>query len=478
MNRSLTAKGASRTRYHDFSPVFCIAFVFFLTLFSGASAEALTAQDVVAPAGCAMAHCDQSLTDNALLSAPSSSQVVVAWRDTTVNGSGVGIGCSSNGETVVCSFRSTSSKPAELRAYDRDGKILWSSTAFSSSNTSAPLVDQYGGVVAAGQNRIIRFGPTGAVVWSRSTAGGYPISSNVTDGGDIVLATLNGPVSAYSYTTGDMLARLRLNATVQYNGRSYTGYFDTLNVPAVRGNRIYVSTQFKYGSFFPRTLPIGRLYAIDLVSNPTGSYSLEAQWNFEFKAPSGSSPTLGTVDGNTVVYFDGSGIVPSGTTAPQAFAVKDLGTSGVLLWNYALATKPEASPAKDPRGGLWYYAFRRSQILRLDETDGHLVQTINVDTFIADSATFVPSSVMTITGKPDAPVMILAASSSSYSRTYIVAIDLTVDAGSLLWSYRIDEGKGTSGAAMGQFPIQINSEDKPVVVFSTYGNGVWALTSP
>ena len=71
------------------------------------------------------------------------------------------------------------------------------------------------------------------------------------------------------------------------------GSFDTINNAAIRGNRVYVSTRFN-ATLFPSRL--GRLYAIDLVQNPRTGYSFEVAWFYQFMAPSGSSPTLGTVD--------------------------------------------------------------------------------------------------------------------------------------------------------------------------------------
>jgi hypothetical protein len=475
MNLKIALKEKSGLGFHGSVVVTGVAFAFALALFIQTPADAQSVEEVVASTGCAMAHCDRALSDNAHLLPPLSSQVQ-AWRDTGVNGSRLGIGCSSNGDIVACSFGSTSSKRVEIRAYNADGE-LWSSTALGSSAWySAPIVDPYGGVIAVDQSQIIRFDPQGVVIWKGTTAGGQPMSCNVTGDGQIVLATQWGPVSAYDYTSGTKLAQLRLNDTVQYNGRSYSGFFDTVNVPAVRGNRVYVSTQFNYGTYH-RRLPIGRLYALDLVRDQENKYSFVIAWKFEFKAPSGSSPTLGSdEEGNTVIYFDGNGLTPGGASRPLALAVKDLTTSGELLWSYALAASPQASPALDPRGGIWFYPFRRSQLLRLSESDGQPIQTINISTLIANSSATFPVSVMTISGDATTGpvVMLVAASTSTYSTTYVVAIDLSVDLGNLLWKYRIDEGKGLNGVTFGQFPVLLDG-DKPVVIFSTYQNGVWAL---
>ena len=47
--------------------------------------------DIVAEAGCAMAHCDQGLTDDTRLSAALSGDVVGFWLDPEVNGSFIGL---------------------------------------------------------------------------------------------------------------------------------------------------------------------------------------------------------------------------------------------------------------------------------------------------------------------------------------------------------------------------------------------------
>jgi outer membrane protein assembly factor BamB len=356
-----------------------------------------------------------------------------------------------------------------IRAYSPDGEVLWSSAALSTqAHYSAPIIGPDGGVIAADQNRIIRFDPSGTEVWSMPTAGGSPISPNVTDNGEIVLATQGGPVSAYDFATGNLIAQLRLDATIAVSGRMRTGFFDTINTPAIRGNRIYISTRFRYGY---RTTNIGRLYALDLVPP-----NFAIAWFYEFRAPSGTSPTLGSDGERTIIYFDGSGLTPSSGNDPRALAVRDMGREGVLLWSYQMSNLPQSSPALDPResGGIWYFAFASSELLRLDEISGGLIQTIDVDSIVGDdTGTFIPHSVMTISGDGESPVMMVAAAASNYSRAYVIAIDL--NAGSLLWKYQVDEGRGFNGTPAGQYPMLLNSEEEPVVVFSTRQNGVWGL---
>ncbi len=445
-----------------------LAVVVFISINAGAA----TVGDIVAPQGCAMAHCDQGETDTTQLSPALSGGVVDFWHDTEVNGSFVGLGCVSNSETAVCAFRNSSSRPIDIRAYDNDGTPLWSSTALSrNAFLSAPTIGPDGGVIAADENVIIRFDSSGGTVWSNPTAGGYSFSPNVTDNGEIVVATRSGPVSAYDFDTGNLIAELRLNATILISGVMRSGYFDTVNTPAIRGNRIYISTQFSVNSDY------GRLYALDLVED-SGNYSFEVAWFFEFHGPSGTSPTLDRDNNDrtrTIIYFDGYGLDPTSGRDPQALAVTDMGDHGELLWGYLLSTEPQSSPALDPRGGIWYFAFNSSDLQRIDQS-GAAIQTIDVNSIVDDnSGTFKPFSVMTISVDADSghPVMIVAATNSNYSRTYVIAIDLENE--SLLWQYRTDQGMGFWGGTSGQYAMLIKESGDPVIVFSTRQNGVWGL---
>ncbi len=145
------------------------------------------------------------------------------------------------------------------------------------------------------------------------------------------------------------------------------------------------------------------------------------------------------------------------------------------MWNYRLPSATQTSPARDPRGGIWFFAYGSTNLERLSETTGEVLQTINVTTLMNLGTTYRPRSAMTISGDDSAPVMMVTAANSYFTRQYVLAIDLS--SGTLLWSYRVDEGRRYSGMPWGQFPIVLNSANEPVVVFSSYQNGVWALTS-
>ena len=467
----LSATGKRILRAGAFRLFIALGIILAVVIFISINAGAETVGDIVAAQGCAMAHCDQGETDTTQLSTALSGGVVDFWHDTEVNGSLVGLGCVSNSVTAVCAFRNSSSRPIDIRAYANDGTPLWSSTALSQNAfLSAPMIGPDGEVIAADENVIIRFDSSGGTVWSKPTAGGLSFSPNVTDSGEIVVATRSGPVSAYDFDTGSLIAELRLDATIRISGVLRSGYFDTVNTPAIRGNRIYISTQFSVDSDY------GRLYALDLVED-SGNYSFVVAWYFEFRGPSGTSPTLDRDDvDRTIIYFDGDGLDPTSASNPQALAVTDMGDHGELLWGFPLSTEPQSSPALDPRGGIWYFAFN-SSILRRIDWNGNEIQTINVNSIVDDnSVTFKPFSVMTISVDADSghPVMIVAATNPwSFTRTYVIAIDLVTE--SLLWQYRTDQGTGFSGGTSGQYAMMIKESGDPVIVFSTRENGVWGL---
>ena len=115
--------------------------------------------------------------------------VAMRWRDTTAAGSTYGLGCSSNGSVAACSFGGTGLAGPFLKAYDADGTVLWTAGDGLNSNayTSAPMVAADGGVIAADNRVVTRFGPSGNVIWSVAHAGGAPVSPTVTENGVVVL---------------------------------------------------------------------------------------------------------------------------------------------------------------------------------------------------------------------------------------------------------------------------------------------------
>lgn len=438
--------------------------------------QAFTVTDILALRGCAMAHCDRQMSGNARLLPPLAPSTSALWHDTSRLGSDKGLGCASNGSVAACSFATNSvDQLPTLTVYDATGQQRWSSSLLNGfAFASAPIVDAAGGVIAADTQRVVRYDPQGNVLWNTATPGGIPISPTFTDNGAIMLATMAGPVSAYDVQTGALIGQLALTETLLIGGQPRPGIFDTANTPAVYGNRIYISTVFRaFGT--AGVQPYGRLYALD-VNRPDGRQAeISIAWYFEFRGPSGASPLLLRSGGQSVIYFDGSGVIPGGPTDPQFFAVKDLGAAPQLLWQYSMPTMPVAAAAADPRGGLWVYAPLYPQLLRLSPA-GQLIQVIDLDTLVGEAGVHVPYSALTIAGLAPWPVMILSARAVDYSSVFVTAIDLANH--SLLWKYRIDESLGRKGSPLGQFPILKTATGAPVVILSTAGNGVWGLSSP
>jgi outer membrane protein assembly factor BamB len=324
------------------------------------------------------------------------------------------------------------------------------------------MVDAAGGVIAADSARVIRFDPDGDVIWDTATPGGLPISPVITENGTVVLATWNGPVSAYDSETGEKLAELWIR---EYPGDP--GFFETTNTPGVRVNRVYVSAHHQVDRVVDED-NLAWLVAIDVdPTNPDPSERLRIAWHFEFGGPSGASPL---VIGDTV-YFDGDRPAPGTAQDPHVFALQDNGTAVTEKWRQAMTSTIVASFARDPRGGLWVYPYPEKWLIRLDEGDGSEMQRIDVDALVAPSeaGSHFPSSAMTITEPDSAPAMLLSAFAGNPSSTYVAAIDLA--SASLLWKVKVADAAGVKTA--GQFPILQGYGRR--VVFSTFDDGVWAI---
>jgi hypothetical protein len=471
-----TAERSLRTlRNVSYAMAFVVSAGLLLLSQTAHAASSMTAP-YLATSGCSMAHCDQSISGNSQQAAPTG-PVTSLWHDTSVPGSGLGLGCSSNTQVVACSFANRLLNLTSLKVYSSTGAQVWSSDLLNSSAyASAPMVDPSGGVIAADNSKLVSFSPTGKVLWQTATPGGTPISPTMTDNGTIILATSGGPVSAYDPATGALLAKLTLSATVTYKGVVTSGYYDTINTPAVNGNRVYISTQF-HSTATNAILPFGRLYALDFTRNADGTGQFSIAWSWDFEAPSGGSPTVIQNNGVPTIYFDGNGITPGSTTAnPQLFALQDLGNSPNLLWKYGLAVDPQAAATPDPRGGIWTYATLTPLLVRLDQNTGAVLQTINTDNLVNQPGVHLPSSAMTITGNSQSPTMIVSATPLLMQSSYVLAINLATS--QLNWDYRVDQSKGVAGVPFGQFPIVLRSDGRPEVVFTTDNNGVWGLGAP
>jgi len=416
--------------------------------------------------GCPMAHCDPQLSDLVHLPAPTG-EVSEIWHRNDLPseraGSRQGLGCSGNGVIVACTYSGMSDN---LVVYDYDGNRLWSSGEALNANayTSAPLVYANGDVVACDNTRVIRFDNAGQLVWSASLqAGGVPISPVITESGVLILATFGGPIYALDSSDGTMLGHLYVR-----KDQNDPGFFETLNTPAVRGNRLYVSTQHQVDGI-PDSDNLAWLVAIDVdPAAPTVDDRLKVAWHYEFGGQSGASPLI---IGRTI-YFDGDRPAPGTEKAPHIFAVSDNGTSPVELWRKRALSKMNASFARDPRpaGGFWTYSLLSPWLIRLHQLSGRVMQAIDVDNLLGEEGRHIPRSAMTIAGTDAEPVMIILATALNSGATYVIAVNLMSHA--LVWKVEVTDIAWAFTA--GQFPI-VMQNGVPRVVFTTFNAGARAI---
>jgi hypothetical protein len=418
----------------------------------------------VAERGLPMAHGDVRMSDNIHLPAPSVAPSL-RWHDAGPSGSGGGIGATSNGKIIACTY--LGARGDNLVVYGARGERLWTSGDLldAASPASVPLLDEEGGVIAADDRSVVRFGPGGDVRWNTSTPGGVCISPVITDSGIVVLATLGGPVSAFDSRDGQLVGSLRLPADSD-GGQ----FFDTVNTPCVRGNRIYISAQLTDGRE-ESPAHVGELIAVDV--DPSGSEPLTVAWRFPFGSPSGGSPLR---IGDTI-YFDGNrdhpGQVP---IQPELFAVKDDGTGPELLWKHPMRNLVVASAAEDPRGGLWTYAAGDSHLLRLDPDTGEELQDIDLDPLVDEPGVHVPASCMSIAETAERPVMLVAATAPlTEGSSWVTAIDL-MDM-TLVWKWKIADSLAVDWTS-GQFPVVLDEAERPCVVFTTHQSGAYVVGAP
>lgn len=421
----------------------------------------------LAAAGCAMSHCDPSMSDAIGLAVPAG-DVGVVWWDEGAAGSNYGLGCSSNGAVAACSMGGNGRRGPYLKVYEPDGRVRWTSDRLGFfAFTSAPLVGADGGVIAADNEHILRFDPQGRVLWETEMAGGLPISPVLTASGALVTATLGGPVAAFDARTGALLETLSLHEIWE----GVPGTFDTRNTPCVKGDRIFLSTEFVPDSADdlgdPADRP-ARLIAVDVDAGAPAGERLRVAWHFEFGARSGSSPLL---MGDTI-FFDGDRPSPGAPDDPRVFAVRDLGGEPELRWSHPMPGFGFASAAGDPRGGLWAFGSFDPHLIHLDERTGAELQRVDLDALIGAPGIHVPLSAMSVgTGPQDQPVLLVTAAEVDTRESWLAAVDLST--GGLLWA--LPYGEDLQGWGAGQWPVIAGEDGRPVVVFTTSANGIFGV---
>lgn len=411
----------------------------------------------VATEGCAMAHCSPSMSDQALVEYPAG-ELSVAW-DAGGPGSIVGLGCSSNGSVAACS---SATDTGALRVYESDGTLVWDSGGLlgSTAFTSAPLVGIGGDVIAADKDAIIRFDPGGGVRWEAELTGeGSPISPIPLSPELLFAASLGGPVTLVDSLTGAVLD----SRTLTRAGK--LGVYDTINTPGYDADtgRIYVLAERKVLGIGTGD---GSLIALEVVTLPDGSRSLEEAWAYDFNGPSGASVTVLP----SGIYFDGfdSRIFKPD---PMAFSVRDDGDHPTLRWAEKLeGGSVQASFAVDPRGGLWTFGANDSHLVRLSEDDGEVIQQLDPGAiFLGPGQSVLPASALTIglsaEGNP-----VLTLNFTGPGNPFVGGIDVVTEQAHHVFGL---ESVGRL-SSLGQFPVMQTTEG-PAIVFTTLTGGAIAV---
>lgn len=438
-----------------------------------ASATAVWAQEPfpLAARGCPMAHCDPSMSDQSRLRAPRVGELI-AVDTLQLDGAGLSLGCSANGTLAACTFRGDPATQSNLVVYGADGTRIWDDGGLlgASARTAVPLVATDGQLITADRARVVRADPVNArVVWNvRKPDTGTPVSPvPVGDGSMVLLATYSDAdgsssgVSVWNAADGTLLDSRPIIDPV--NGRHYA----TRNVPAVRGNRVYVLAEAEELS------SDGRLYALDICASDScgGRGKVSIAWYFAFEGPSGASPL---VIGSRI-YFDGRPAAGGGTF----FGLYDLGPRAIQVWRQDATNRFVASAAKDPRGGLWVFPMQQGKLLRLDGRTGLTVQELQLDSLFPGAPGQIINSAVTVARGPAGSVaLIFATRVPGRGASRVMAVDVSSSpTGSVLWSSIIAADAAVNGAA-GQFPIVVDDAGRRRIVFVGNNSSTFVYGEP
>lgn len=428
-------------------------------ILAGTMPTAVVADTVsLANTSCPITHCDRALSGQMAVSGITGS-VKQEWKYSQ-NGVGLGLGATTASNFIAVSFSTAS---PYVRALNANGTVKWTSESqIGNTQKSAPLIDASDNVYIADDNYFVKFNKDGGVVWKKANpARSAPFSFNVTDEGLLVGAGQTGPIWLASQSTGQVVAQKTLTDTIA----GKTGTFVTVNSPTVSGNRIYVVTQFSANKNY------GRLYALD-----TAGGNIQIAWYFQFGGTTGGSP-LRIGDR---IYFDGRRVNPTDTTTGLfMFGVRDLGSSYQMLWskNIAGATGGndiQTAATADPRGGLWQFAVQGSNLLRLDELTGQVIDSITIKNLIGSTVKYAPSSVMTIATNNGSPLLYVGVvpGTGLSGNKYIIGMNLSSN--TLAWKHSIG-----SATTYSQLPIfrSTTPGSKPLLIVPTAASGIFAISA-
>jgi hypothetical protein len=469
--------------------IHCLTLIFLL--FSATGLHSVQA-DIAIPFeipnyGCPMAHADRNMSDTSFLPVPKSN-VGLVWhseKKLSEKAGSCGLGFSGNGKIVACTYHGLKDN---LVIYDYDGNIIWSSGYLLNffAFVSAPIVDIHNRVIACDNKNIILVDPFDVdndnkiIEWKTELPNkGLAFSPIITENGTLVLATKNGPIYLYDSNNGDLITYKYLASSetndpiiIKIFSKLGNGFFETINTPCVKGNRIYISCQFTTGGVFSYFKRYGRLYAIDINPEKSKDNMIKIAWYYDFGGPNGASPLL--ID--DTIYFDSDRLTYTLRKNPQARSVVDKGTTYEEKWVTGIPNPIYGSFAKDPREGFWIIDDSDGMLYRRSLKTGEPIDDIDIDKIVDENGKHKPCSVITICENETRPIMVIAACAIIQKEfsSYVLAIDLT-DNNSLLWKVKISDGALRKlDFPFGQYPILIKDGESRIF-FSTIQGGAWAI---
>ncbi len=408
-----------------------------------------------------MAHCDSRMSDQVGQVSPSVAQVVRIDRNSA--GAVGGLGCVSNSRLVACTGSADPTLKSNLVVYDADGNRVWDDGGLLGATAwfGAAMISADDHLIAADQSRVLRVDLRArSIVWQSVKPDiGTPISP-VPVGADtsmILLATKSDAgqgtpeLSVWDSETGALLWHQPIIDPV--SGATY----QTINTPAVRGNRAYVLAA-AVGN--PSD---GRLYAIDICESALcgGRGKPQVAWFHPFEGPSSASPLLI----GQRIFFDGL----RGKATGLFFGVDDLGTAPFRAWMRKYSGRFGFSAAQDPRGGLWIAPWQSGTLLRVRESNGSTLQMVSIGSVLGLDPTYFPATAMTVSESSSGAVVLTTGiqtkSPSIGIGPHVAAIDVSSqDVGTELWKYKVSSS-AVRNAATGQYPIVTNAAGARRVVF-------------
>jgi PKD repeat protein len=320
------------------------------------------------------------------------------------------------------------------------------------------------------------------ILWNSTVQYGIMPMDPVFFEGNVMFKTdSSGVVAAIDMTNGSILAINSLGTPeTKTGGKQYA----TINSACVKGNRVYITTQFPPPNLLGRFRGniSGRLYAIDV--NPDAvppTDILKEAWNYSFIGQSQASPTLI----NNTIYFDGFNgnytTLNGSNRNPHIYAVY---TNGTLRWKVNYSNITGFSFSMDPRGGFWYndigdplHGGGGRKLVHFNE-NGNIIENISLQTLLDSALRVWPMSCMVICGNLTHPIMLISANYNQYlpfTSSWVVAINLSDD-NSLLWKVQMDNIKSIThlNYPSGLYTI-LTENNESRVLFGTFLGGVMAI---